>query len=201
MPTYEGAPSHEVDTHAHAAATVGVTSPTTATNMDGTQFSMPPEMVPLQESFNSVGTAADQVITRAGNNQLDTDLATGTYADATPISTPNRWESASAMTYYTNTSFRHLQDAQQAAGTTTVDGSLHSYPNGTLASADHIKKPGDGFTGGPPNTRPPCTTIPGCQYCDGGSSGMPAAGAVCQQCLYNGVAKFVADGNGVCGAC
>jgi hypothetical protein len=53
------------------------------------------------------------------------------------------------------------------------------------------KGPQNGFTGGRPPRRPICTSIPGCQYCPYGSR--------CQECLFDGVAKFVRNGRGGCG--
>jgi hypothetical protein len=56
---------------------------------------------------------------------------------------------------------------------------------------DKDKGPQDGFTGGRPPHVPVCDSIPGCQYC-------PYHGR-CQQCLYDGFAKFVRNSKGRCG--
>jgi hypothetical protein len=56
---------------------------------------------------------------------------------------------------------------------------------------DKDKGPQNGFTGGRPPRQPICTSIPGCQYCPNGGR--------CQQCLFDGVAKFVRNGRGGCG--
>ncbi|WIA36876.1 hypothetical protein OEZ86_008127 [Tetradesmus obliquus] len=52
------------------------------------------------------------------------------------------------------------------------------------------KGPTDGLTGGRPPHVPVCDSIPGCQYC-------PFRGR-CQQCLFDGYAKFIRNGRGGC---
>jgi hypothetical protein len=55
---------------------------------------------------------------------------------------------------------------------------------------DKDKGPQDGLTGGRPPHVPICNSIPGCQYCPNGR---------CQQCLFDGFAKFIKNGKGGCG--